>query len=71
VKKAEPAYKIGTATRLDLDTKKRLLQTVSPDKYSPNYSAIKNSAAMWGFGSEKRKELSSKDQQLNPGAGTY
>ncbi len=70
VKRREAAYKIGTATRADLDSKKRLLHTVSPDKYNPNIGTIKNSAAKWGFGTDNRKGLSNNKDNV-PGAGAY
>jgi hypothetical protein len=38
VKRKEPSYGLGSATRLDLESSKRALFQVSPNKYNPNLS---------------------------------
>lgn len=51
VKTKNPGWKLGTAVRNDLESKKKELFTQSPNKYNPNYQATRNNAAKWGFGS--------------------
>ena len=54
IKKAEPAFKIGTGTRKDLAFEKAKTFQTSPGQYDPKPETTKLRAAGWRIGTENR-----------------
>ena len=63
-KKAEPRWSMGAKIK---DVDKRY--SPSPQAYDLKQHTIGNNSTKWGFGTEKRKDISTKS--LSPGPGAY
>ena len=67
--KANPGWRIGTATRGEEERAERRRNYPPPDSYDPNYRVAKTKVAAWGFGTSLRGDMAKGNK--NPGPNNY
>ena len=72
VLKKESQWVFGSEVRKDQKFEKAQTFQTAPGQYDPDINKVKYKAAGWRIGTQKQRPgLSSKDQAMTPGAGSY